>query len=128
MQFKVHNLTLHIKVLFKTEHMTHSQNLNQKPQALSALVKWMLFGGGIALTTILFFVIGAGKGRPEWGTYWIIKPLILTPLVGAFGGALAYRITKLGLNRILTIVIGVVGFLIVLWIGIVLGLNGTMWD
>ncbi len=128
MQFKVLNLTLHIKVLFKTEHMTHSQNLNQKPQSVSALVKWMLFGGGIALAAILLFVISPGKGKPEWGAYWMMRPLILTPLVGAFGGALAYRITILGLNGILTLVIGIVGFLIVLWISIVLGLNGTMWD
>lgn len=128
MQFKVLNITLYIKVLFKTEHMTHSQNLNQKPQSVSALVKWMLFGGGIALAAILLFVISPGKGKPEWGAYWMIKPLILTPLAGVFGGALAYRITKLGLNRILNFVISVVGFLIVLWIGIVPGLNGTMWN
>ncbi|WP_342648518.1 hypothetical protein [Mucilaginibacter sp. CSA2-8R] len=107
--------------------MTYSKSFNQKPQSVPALGKWMLLGGGIALATILFFVIGAGSGRAEWGAYWMVKPLLITPLAGVCGGAFAYRISRLGWNKALTLIIGLAGFLIALWMGIVLGLKGTMW-
>jgi hypothetical protein len=108
--------------------MTHSEKLNQTPSAPSVLGKRMLLGGGIALAVILFFVIGAGKGRPEWGSYWMVKPLILTPLTGAVAGASTYKFEQLGWNKTFTIIFNIIGYLFALWIGIVLGLNGTLWN
>lgn len=108
--------------------MTLSENQNQTPRSTATLSKRMLIGGGIALAVIAVFVFGAGNGKPEWGNYWMVKPLILTPLIGAFGGAYTYVINRLSLHRAFTIVLSIVGFIMILWVGIVLGLNGTMWD
>jgi hypothetical protein len=108
--------------------MTLTENLTPSERNSPTLGKRMLIGGGIALAVILFFVIGAGKGKPEWGSYWMVKPLILTPLIGAIAGACTYKFEQLGWNKALTIMLNIIGYLFALWIGIVLGLNGTMWN
>jgi hypothetical protein len=108
--------------------MTLSENLRPSQRNSPTLGKRMLIGGGIALAVILFFVTGAGKGKPEWGSYWMVKPLILTPLIGAIAGASTYKLEQLGWNKALTIILNIIGYLFALWIGIVLGLNGTMWN
>ncbi len=108
--------------------MSLSENLHQTPRSTTSLAIRMLIGGGIALAVIAVFVFGAGEGKPEWGNYWMVKPLLLTPLIGAFGGAYTYIINRFGLNRALTFVLSIIGFFMILWVGIVLGLNGTMWD
>lgn len=92
----------------------------------------ILTGGLIALAIASFFVFSADGPKPEWGSCWMVKPLILTPLAGAFGGllyGLIGNMRKQGkMNPVLAVVLGVMVYLVVLWIGIVLGLNGTMWD
>lgn len=108
--------------------MTLSENSNPTNPVQSKLSSRTLLGGGVALAAILFFVIGAGKGRPEWGQYWMVKPLILTPLIGTIAGAITHKMEQLGWNKILTAILNVIGYLVALWIGIVLGLNGTMWN
>lgn len=108
--------------------MTLSENSNPTTPAQATLRNRMLLGGGVALAVILFFVIGAGKGHSEWGRYWMVKPLILTPLIGAIAGAITYKMEQLGWNKTLTIILNIIGYLVALWIGIVLGLNGTMWN
>lgn len=104
-------------------------NLTTQPQA--SFVKPMLIGAGIALMVILFFVLGADNPNPAWGKYWMIRPLSITPTAGAVGGAFfvfmnyqGYR----GFNRTLAILLSIVVYVIGLWLGVVLGLDGTMWD
>ena len=91
----------------------------------------MLVGAGIALLVISFFVFGVDQPHPEWGKLWRIKPLIITPLAGALGGAfyafMEYQSSR-GLNRAVAIILSLLVYLVALWLGIVLGLNGTMWD
>jgi hypothetical protein len=91
----------------------------------------ILVGAGIALFVISFFVFGVDHPKPEWGKYWMIRPLIITPLAGAMGGVfyliMDYQSTK-GFNRTFAIALSVVVYLIGLWLGTVLGLAGTMWD
>jgi hypothetical protein len=96
------------------------------------LAKRMSLGAVIGLVMISFFVIGAGKGNPEWGTYWQVKPLLLTPFLGAMVG-LCYDATE-PLRKInswagkLFFILSLLGYCAGLWISLVLGLNGTMWD
>lgn len=99
----------------------------------SALKRRILIGAGIATALILFFLITAGEPNPEWGKFWRIKPLIIVPLAGAFGGGLFHYANQfIGgekiWTRIAAFLIGAIAFIITLWMGTVLGLNGTYWN
>lgn len=96
------------------------------------LFKRMLLIGSIGLAIVSVFVIGAGKGDQAWGSNWQIKPLLLTPILGAIIGLL-YDITEplrklKGIIGITFTILSVIAVLIGLFISLVLGLNGTMWD
>ena len=62
----------------------------------------------------------------------MIRPLILVPFAGAMGGLVSFFMVQLadlnGWNKVLVNIFSVLVFIIGLWMGIVLGLNGTMWD
>jgi hypothetical protein len=92
----------------------------------------MLFGAGIGFLIISFFVFGVDEPRPEWGNLWRIRPLIVTPLAGAMGGLCNYVILhyhkKFGVHKIVAMIVSAFVFVVALWLGIILGLDGTMWD
>jgi hypothetical protein len=81
---------------------------------------------------ISFFLANAGDPDPAWPALWWIKPLLVVPVAGSFGGAfyhLMEDMRKPGLWRmVLAGFISLVGYVFTLWIGTVLGLNGTMWN
>lgn len=96
------------------------------------LGKRMLLGGIIGLVPISFFVISAGKGNPAWGEYWRIKPSLLSPILGALVG-LCYDVTQplrdmKGWAGRVFLVLSFVGYGVGIFISLVLGMNGTMWD
>ncbi|MFC6997814.1 potassium transporter KefB [Rufibacter roseus] len=103
---------------------------NHSAQTSPSFATPVLVGAGIALLVILFFVLGADTPS-AYGDYWMIRPLIVTPLAGATGGAfyafMMYQSTR-GFNKALAILLSVLVYLVGLWLGIVLGLDGTMWD
>lgn len=112
--------------------MTTKNRFKTHPVNRTALAIRMLIGATIALAVILTFVLGA-EGNPEWGKYWKIRPLIITPMAGAMGGMCYYLLDYYfghegGWKKWLAKIVGVVVFIIGLWIGVVLGLDGTMWD
>jgi hypothetical protein len=112
--------------------MTPTNNLTLRPIDRKALVNRMLIGGGIALIAICTFVIPALKNpHPDWEKFWMLRPLIITPLVGAIAGLCVYFtnyvLYQKGWQKTLAIVLSVIGSVIALWLGIVLGLAGTMW-
>ncbi|GAA4912036.1 hypothetical protein [Mucilaginibacter defluvii] len=96
------------------------------------MFKPVLIDGLIAFAVIAVFVFGVDNPKPEWGRLWMHKPLILTQLAGAFGGLVFSLINRLFKSRFTRRIIGIilasVAFIIIHWIGAVLGLNGTMWD
>lgn len=96
-----------------------------------SVLKSMLIGAGLGLFIILLFVTGA-ETQPHWPNLWKIRPLIVTTLAGAIGAGLGYAaiviLKREGLNSIIAIFISLIGFLFTLWLGIVLGLEGTLWD
>ncbi|MGX5820174.1 hypothetical protein ACWKWU_18400 [Chitinophaga lutea] len=98
----------------------------------TTLLKCVLIGGGIALVLISAFLIGAGQGNPSWPKTWFVRPLVIVQLAGAAGGAcfymLAYAWGQSGWKKALGIVLGLILYVFVLWIGTVLGLDGTYWD
>lgn len=92
----------------------------------------MLLGAGIGLTLISVFLIMADKSDPGWHRFWMIRPLLIVPLAGSMGG-LFYTITEPwrrqgGWKKIMLIIVCLLVYLIALWIGTVLGLEGTYWD
>ena len=111
--------------------MTQANILPRKNFHLSRLAKRMLIGAGIGLLIISFFVFGNDKGKPEWGAYWMIRPLLMGPFAGAMGGFVFNLLEPLrqgGWRTLMANMLGVLIFLIGMWMGIILGLSGTMWD
>lgn len=109
-----------------------TQPNNSTSQISVSVTTRMLLGASVGLLLISLFVFGVDDPNPEWGKYWMIKPLIITPLAGAMGGLCNYIImsyhNQVGLHKIVAIIISALVFIIGLWLGVVLGLNGTMWD
>ena len=112
--------------------MTHAQNLPAQPINTTSLLKRMLLGAGIALALISLFLFQVKNPNPAWPTYWMVKPLIMVPLAGAAGGAFTYFLDNLrskgGWKTAAAILSSIIGFIFALWIGTVLGLNGTLWN
>jgi hypothetical protein len=112
--------------------MTQRNELQKPPFHPASVIKRMLSGAWIGLILILFFLIGAGEPDPNWPKLWWIKPLLLVPAAGALGGLFYYNMDYLraqgGWREAGAYILSLIVFLIVLWLGIVLGLNGTMWD
>jgi hypothetical protein len=105
--------------------MTQENNLTQPN---SSLAKRMIVGAGIGMLVISLFVVPT-ESRPEWGKFWMVRPLIVVPFAGAMGGLCNYFIvTRFGLNKIVTVVLSAIVFMFVLWLGTVIGLDGTLWD
>lgn len=97
-----------------------------------ALSKRMLAGAGIGLLLICLFLSSAGHPNPFWPKLWILRPLIIVPFAGAIAGLCNYYLVYfhniMGVNKTVAMILSVVIFIIGLWLGIVLGLNGTYWN
>jgi hypothetical protein len=111
--------------------MTQSNSSTFQPHQAS-LVKRMLVGAGIGLFLISLFLLSVREPDPEWGKLWMIRPLIIVSIAGAMGGLCNYLIVHYhnhaGVNKPLAMLISVIVFIVGLWLGAVLGLNGTLWD
>ncbi len=101
-------------------------------QQIPSLAKPLLVGGGIGLILISIFLSGVHDPNPAWGKLWMIRPLVIVPLAGAMGGLFYYFMRHLSatgsLNKSGAIVLSIVVYIIGLWLGTVLGLDGTLWD
>lgn len=86
----------------------------------------------IALGIIISILISVNQPKPEWGKYWYVKPLIITPFVGSIGGLGFYLIntlnTQTNILKFFKIILSIIIFLFFLWIGTILGLDGTLWN
>lgn len=111
--------------------MTSKSIYSNEPINYASLGKRMAIGGTIALIVIATFIFPVTP-KPEWSEFWRIRPLIITPLAGITGGACNYFIVKWfsenRWNKAFAYSLSGIVFLIGLWMGIVLGLNGTLWN
>lgn len=111
--------------------MTRKDDL-QYPTIKAVLVKRILLGSAIAFCLIALFLAGVNGPKPEWGKFWMVKPLVTVPIAGAMGGAWYHFIRRYfdhaGWKKMLSILIGLTGYVVLLWLGTVLGLDGTMWN
>lgn len=108
------------------------KNTSVAPPSLTTLKKRAIIGAAIGLVLTFLFILSADKADSSWSKLWFIKPLMLTPFATAMGGAFFYYIEQLfffnGWKKPLAIIIGLIGFVVSLWLGMVLGFNGTYWN
>ena len=81
---------------------------------------------------VISFLIFRANAPQEWGEYWRVRPLIVTPLAGAMCGT-AFHIIHcffywMGWKKLLATVAGILVYIVGLWMGTILGLVGTMWN
>lgn len=96
------------------------------------LLHRMLLGAGIGLAVISFFLLMVKNPDPSWPTMWMLRPIVIVPLAVAGAGLCfhfldKYRYEK-GWNKIFINLLGIIGHLIALWLGMVVGLDGTLWN
>jgi hypothetical protein len=115
--------------------MTQTQTTESPSQPHQfSIGKRMLAGVTIGLFLIALYLFSTPEVDPAWGwgRFWMIRPLIVVPLAGAIGGLFNYLImhfrNQLGVNKAVAIILSVLVFLIGLWLGTILGLDGTWWD
>ncbi len=113
--------------------MTTTNKLTSRPIDKASLTRRMLVGAGIGLVLITVFLSANKASSPEWGKFWMIRPLIIVPLAGAGGGLGTYFMEYLlgyqgGWSKIIAVLLSIIGFVIALWLGTVLGLAGTLWN
>ncbi|WP_420150491.1 potassium transporter KefB [Spirosoma sp.] len=91
-----------------------------------------LVGASIAFVLISIFLLGVKNPDPNWPRFWMIRPLVIVPLAGAVGGICHYVLDYLRhqkrWNKLLITIASLIIYVIGLWIGTVLGLDGTLWD
>ncbi len=104
--------------------MKQRNHLTTRTNQPASLAKPILIGAGIALIVISFFVFGVDEPHLEWGKFWMVRPLIITPLAGAMGGAfyafMDYQSSR-SFNRTLAILLSLIVYFIGLWLG-------TVWE
>ena len=112
--------------------MEHTQNPQTQLRPAGPILPAMLLGAGFALLAISFFVFGVDNVPAEWGKFWMIRPLIITPLAGATGGAVYHLLDRLrakgNINGSVALILSLIIYVVGLWMGIVLGLASTMWN
>jgi hypothetical protein len=112
--------------------MTAKNNLTTQSSSSALLIKRMLISAAIGLVLVLSFVLAVKNPNPEWGQYWMIRPLIVTPLFSSLAGLGNHFLDSLrnqgGSKKIFATILTVILYLFVLWFATIAGLGGTLWD
>jgi hypothetical protein len=111
--------------------MTQTNNPTSHPRHVSLTTR-MLIGAAVGLALVSFFVFTVDEADPAWGELWMIRPLIIVPFAGAMAGLCNYILLQFhylaGISKTVAIIVSILVSLVGLWMGIVLGLDGTLWD
>lgn len=103
-----------------------------KPINLSTLIKFAIAGAVIALILISLLIFSVNTPKPEWGQHWYIRPLIVTPFITSIGGIALYLLNlkdfKSKILNLILLIMSILIFFFFLWIGTILGLDGTLWN
>lgn len=112
--------------------MTYSFRLFSAEIEMRDVLKRMFLGALIGLAAISLLVFGVDDPDPSWPANWRVRPLLVTPFVTAFGILSFYLKDIIGVKgdwpKIFLFMLSTVLFLISLWLGTVLGLDGTLWN
>lgn len=111
--------------------MTQAQNHPTQQKRLT-LTTSVYIGAAIGVILISIFLLKATNADPAWGRYWRIRPVVLMTFAGGMGGLCNYLIFRFhkefGVPTFIAAIIGALVFFVGLWMGFVLGLDGTYWD
>lgn len=103
------------------------QPLQKKP-----LSKCTLQGAGVAFVWIALFLLSVKHPNPEWPRFWYVRPLLIVPFSGAMGGLFYYVMEHFRYmhhwKKIVANVVSILVYIIGVWMGTVLGLDGTLWN
>lgn len=92
----------------------------------------MIQGAIPALIFIFIFMAGVDETDPSWHRFWMIRPLLIVPFAGAMGGVAYYFLDHLrfqgGWKEVAAFVLSLIVYLVGLFMGFVLGLDGTLWN
>lgn len=92
----------------------------------------MIWGALIGFIIIALFIFSVKKPNPDWGSLWYIRPLVIVPIAGALGSGFFHLKDFIAANTwwksLLIWLFMIIAFVITLWIGIILGLDGTLWN
>jgi hypothetical protein len=96
-----------------------------------AMIKRALAGAALGLALITLFIWGVPT-KPGWSAYWKIRPMVIVPIACAGGLAFSCLLDgfrkKGGWKAAMAILASILVFIIALWMGTVLGLDGTLWN
>ncbi len=97
-----------------------------------SLLKHALIGALIAFALMAFFISGVDEPHPDWPTYWMLRPLLVVSVAGAIGGAFFSLMKPLrqkpDWSGFAAYFVCFLVYVIGLWMGSVVGLDGTLWD
>lgn len=112
--------------------MTQTTDRTTPPLHQSFFTRHLLQGAVVALILILPFLLPSGDPQPDWPTLWRIKPLLVVPFSGALGGLfcqfMQHRRNAGGWKGAIAYLASLAGYMLVVWLGIMAGLNSTLWD
>lgn len=98
----------------------------------STITRRALAGAIPAFIVIGLFLMMPYTVDKGWSKYWMLRPLFIVPLAGAMGGLFYHFMDTCrkcnGWNRLLTISASVLVYVVGVWLGIIAGLDGTLWD
>jgi hypothetical protein len=112
--------------------MTQVNESTTPPIHPATLGKLMAVGSGIGLVLISLFLLSVREPNPEWGKLWMVRPLLVVSFAGAMGGLCTYVIVhfhrQIGVSKTIARLVSALVCIVGLWVGFVLGLDGTLWD
>lgn len=76
----------------------------------------------------MFLWLSDITSAPHWPRYWWLRPLLVVPVAGAIGGAVFHFLLSSALPRWMVYPLALLIYLIGLWLGTVVGLDGTLWN
>ncbi|WP_339611343.1 potassium transporter KefB [uncultured Planktosalinus sp.] len=98
----------------------------------ASFIKHVVIGALIALVLMVLLLSGVNEPKPEWSAYWKVRPLLIISLAGSAGGAFFSIMKPLrqksGWSGFAAYFICFLVYIIGLWMGSVLGLDGTLWN
>jgi hypothetical protein len=111
--------------------MTHANESTTQPSQPSLATR-MIIGGFIGVLVASYFFFSADSPDPAWGKFWMIRPYIVMTFAGAMGALCNHFILQyrwvIGMKKNAAMLLSAVVAIAGMFMGIVLGLDGTLWN